>query len=393
MTSLVGKTIGSGTFGKVREGFHQLTNEKVAIKILEKDKIKDQADITRVMREIHILKIVRHPNIVQLYEIIETSKQLFLIMEYAPGGELFDYIVKKRRLQDGEACRFFHQILAGVEYLHKNKICHRDLKPENLLLDENMNIKIVDFGLSNTYKSETDTLKTACGSPCYASPEMIAGKRYLGLDTDIWSIGVILYAMTVGYLPFEDPDTNKLYKKILSCEYLVPGYVDKQAKDLMKHIMEIDPKKRFTINQIRLHPWYAKLTQNQLDGMIVGKDEIPILDQIKREMENSQSLQHLEGLDRIAQQVQMNKHNPVTATYYLLIKKYERNTDQNLVFGKFTRDKRIAEQQAQNEKRNSAKSNTNGSTGTIFVKQDTTKGGNSNSIGVIQEHYSDLVTE
>lgn len=101
------------------------------------------------------------------------------------------------------------------------------MKPENLLLDENMNIKIVDFGLSNTYKTENDTLKTACGSPCYASPEMIAGKRYFGLDTDIWSLGVILYAMTVGYLPFEDADTNKLYKKILSCEYLVPGYVEK----------------------------------------------------------------------------------------------------------------------------------------------------------------------
>ena len=192
-----------------------LTSEKVAIKILEKDKIKEQADITRVMREIQILKIVRHPNIVQLYEIIETSRQLFLIMEFVSGGELFNYIVKKKRLENREACRFFHQILAGIEYLHSIKICHRDLKPENLLLDENMNIKIVDFGLSNTYKKSSDTLKTACGSPCYASPEMIAGKRYLGLDTDLWSLGVITYAMTVGYLPFEDPDTNKLYKKIL----------------------------------------------------------------------------------------------------------------------------------------------------------------------------------
>lgn len=323
----VGKTIGSGTFGKVREGIHQLTQEKVAIKILEKDKIKDQADITRVMREIHILKIVRHPNIVQLYEIIETSKQLFLIMEYASGGELFDHIVKKRRLQDGEACRFFHQILAGIEYLHRNRICHRDLKPENLLLDENMNIKIVDFGLSNTYKGERDLLKTACGSPCYASPEMIAGKRYNGLDTDLWSLGVILYAMTVGYLPFEDPDTNKLYKKILSCEYLVPGYVDKQAKDLMKHIMQIDPKKRYKIEDIRAHPWYAKLSPNQLDGIVIGKDEIPLLEQIKLEMESSPNLQFLEGLDRVIEQVKNNKHNPVTATYYLLIKKYERNTD------------------------------------------------------------------
>ena len=140
--------------------------------------------------------------------------------------------------------------MAGIEYLHKKKICHRDSKPENLLLDENMNIKIVDFGLSNTYKSPTDTLKTACGSPCYASPEMIAGKRYLGLDTDFWSLGVILYAMTVGYLPFEDPDTNKLYKKILSCDFLIPGYVEKPCKELIKCLLQTDPKQRYKIDDV-----------------------------------------------------------------------------------------------------------------------------------------------
>ena len=334
------------------------------------------------MREIHILKIVRHPNIVQLYEIIETSKQLFLIMEYASGGELFEYIVKKRRLQDSEACRFFHQILAGIEYLHKIKVCHRDLKPENLLLDENMNIKIVDFGLSNTYKQEKDTLKTACGSPCYASPEMIAGKRYHGLDTDLWSLGVILYAMTVGYLPFEDSDTNKLYKKILSCEYLVPGYVDKQAKDMMKHIMQSDPKQRYKIKDIKAHSWYCKVSQNQLDGMIIGQDEIPILDQIKLEMSSSPNLQSLDGMDRIVEQVKNNKHNPVTATYYLLIKKYERNTDQNLVFGKFTRDKRLLDQQRLSESRR-ADADKQASTGSIKIIQNPKQGGQSNSIAVI----------
>ena len=135
--------------------------------------------------------------------------------------------------------------MAGIEYLHSIKVCHRDLKPENLLLDENMNIKIVDFGLSNTYKKPTDTLKTACGSPCYASPEMIAGKRYLGLDTDLWSLGVITYAMTVGYLPFEDPDTNKLYKKILDSQYVMPGYVEKSAKEMIRGLLMTDPNLRF----------------------------------------------------------------------------------------------------------------------------------------------------
>jgi len=132
-------------------------------------------------------------------------------MEYIEGGELFNYIVSKTRLREKEACKFFQQIISGIEYIHKLKICHRDLKPENLLLDKNKNIKIIDFGLSNTYKSG-NTLKTACGSPCYAAPEVVAGKRYHGLMIDIWSSGVILFAMICGYLPFEDPNTGKLYK-------------------------------------------------------------------------------------------------------------------------------------------------------------------------------------
>ena len=169
--------IGEGTFGKVRKGQHKLTKESVAIKILEKNRICDVTDVERVAREIHILKLIRHPNIVQLYEIIETPGQLYLIMEFASGGELFDYIVKKTRIPEKEACKFFQQIIAGVEYIHSLNIVHRDLKPENLLLDHNNNIKIVDFGLSNTF-SKNEYLKTACGSPCYAAPEMIAGLKY-----------------------------------------------------------------------------------------------------------------------------------------------------------------------------------------------------------------------
>lgn len=156
--------------------------------------------------------------------------------------------------------------------MHKIKICHRDLKPENLLLDENMNIKIVDFGLSNTYKKSTDTLKTACGSPCYASPEMIAGKRYLGLDTDLWSLGVILYAMTVGYLPFEDPDTNKLYKKILDSQYTMPNYVEKPCREMIRNLLMTDPSKRFKLLDIKNHHWFTQCSSVKLCGIEVGKD-------------------------------------------------------------------------------------------------------------------------
>jgi 5'-AMP-activated protein kinase catalytic alpha subunit len=225
---LLSKTIGKGTFGKVKLGIHNSTGEKVAVKILEKDKIQDVNDVERVAREIHILKMIRHPNIIQLYEIIETPKQLYLIMEYVSGGELFDYIVKNHRVKEPMAVKFFHQITAGIEYLHKLNIVHRDLKPENMLLDADMNIKIVDFGLSNTYK-DGQTLKTACGSPCYAAPEMIAGKRYLGSQVDIWSSGVILFALICGYLPFEDPNTTQLYKKILNGDFNIPKYVSTDA--------------------------------------------------------------------------------------------------------------------------------------------------------------------
>lgn len=163
------------------------------------------------------------------------------------------------------------------------RICHRDLKPENLLLDDKCNIKIVDFGLSNTYK-EGETLKTACGSPCYAAPEMIAGKRYNGLTSDIWSSGIILYAMSCGYLPFEDPNTNKLYKKILNCDYLIPGFISSGCKELIRKILNTDPAHRYTIKDIRSHDWFNQVKCNDLEGIVVGKDRIPIIDDALNQM-------------------------------------------------------------------------------------------------------------
>ena len=160
-----------------------------------------------------------------------------------PGGELFDYIVKNQRLKEVEACKFFQQIISGIMYLHELGIVHRDMKPENLLLDYDGQIKLVDFGLSNTYKPN-ETLKTACGSPCYAAPEMIAGEAYHGARVDVWSCGVILFAMVCGYLPFEDPDTNILYKKILDGKFEIPSWVTDRCRDLMNKILNIDPDER-----------------------------------------------------------------------------------------------------------------------------------------------------
>lgn len=196
-------------------------------------------------------------------------------MEYASGKELFDYIVLKQRLTEIEACKFFQQIVSGIEYLHKLKIVHRDLKPENLLLDHKKEIKIADFGLSNLY-SKGELLKTACGSPCYAAPEMIAGKRYSGLMVDIWSSGIILYAMLCGYLPFEDKNNDVLYKKITDGKFTIPSYVSEQAADLIRRILNTDPTKRININNIRNHPWFNITNSSVYEGLLICYHVIPV---------------------------------------------------------------------------------------------------------------------
>jgi 5'-AMP-activated protein kinase catalytic alpha subunit len=311
----MGKTIGEGTFGKVKLGTHSLTGEKVAIKILEKDRIKDTADVERVAREIHILQLIRHPNIIQLYEIIETPKQLYLIMEFASGGELFDYIVANTRVKERVACKFFQQILAGVDYIGKLGIVHRDLKPENLLLEHDDNIKIVDFGLGNTYKPG-EKLKTACGSPCYAAPEMIAGKEYDGLKADIWSCGIILFALVCGYLPFEDPNTSELYKKILNGEPKCAEFVSEECQDLILRILTKDPEERYTIAQIRGHPWFRQVTQTIDQGIIVGLHRIAWDPEVLRYSEEC----GFRG-EQVRSALEANRHNQATTTYYLLLRR------------------------------------------------------------------------
>lgn len=305
---VLSKTIGQGTFGKVKLALHSPTNEKVAIKILEKKKLKDSSDIERISREIKILKKLSHQNIVQLYEVIETSECILLILEYACGGELFDYIVAHGRLSEEQAVRFYHQILDATEYIHQHKVVHRDLKPENLLLDEKNNIKLADFGLSNTYINDQE-MDTPCGSPCYAAPEMVSGKSYKGLSVDIWSSGVVLYAMVCGFLPFEDPSTPILYQKIISGKYEEPEWLSEEVKDLMKKIMNTNPLHRYGIEDIRRHPWMAKgrLEKEELTGI----DESVIRDMASFGAESNKVMTFLEG----------NLKNSLTTLYFLLAKR------------------------------------------------------------------------
>ena len=256
---LIKNTLGSGTFGKVKLGIHIPSKKKVAVKILEKSKMTEKDDQIRLEREFEMLAQFNHPNLIMVTEIFESNNNYYTVMDYCEGGELFNYIVKKKYLSELEASFFYYQIISGLEYIHSLGIVHRDLKPENLLLTKDHILKIIDFGLSNYFKEgQNDLLYTPCGSPCYASPEMVSGNNYDGVMIDIWSTGIILFAMLCGYLPFEDKNNEKLFKKIAECKIEYPEYLSETALDLLKRIIVPNPKKRITINEIKKHPFYLK---------------------------------------------------------------------------------------------------------------------------------------
>ena len=313
---ILGDKIGEGTFGIVRLATHILTGEKVAIKILDKRKITEDVDKEHVEREIKILKMLRHTNIVHLFYVIQNSTSISLIMEYSSGKDLFDYLAAKKRLSEMEACGLFQQLISGLDYLHKLKVAHRDLKPENLLLDhEHKNIKLVDFGLSNIYHSN-ELLSTSCGSPSYAAPEMLNSKEYDGSKVDIWSSGIILFAMICGYLPFEDKDKDNLYKKIQAGVFSIPSFVSEQARDLIQRILVTDPTKRMTIHHIKNHPWFNLINPkiNVNEGLLIKVVVIPIDEDLVTKMEEFSYKKEVVRANVLA-----NKLNHITTTYYLLL--------------------------------------------------------------------------
>ncbi|KAK7739180.1 Protein kinase [Cytospora paraplurivora] len=250
------KTLGEGSFGKVKLAVHRGTGQQVALKIISRKKLISRDMAGRVEREIEYLQLLRHPHIIKLYTVIKTSTEIIMVLEYA-GGELFDYIVQHGRMEEDEARRFFQQMLCAVEYCHRHKIVHRDLKPENLLLDDHLNVKIADFGLSNIM-TDGNFLKTSCGSPNYAAPEVIGGKLYAGPEVDVWSCGVILYVLLVGRLPFDDEHIPSLFAKIARGTYAVPRWMSPGAATLINRMLQVNPVQRATIPEIRLDPWFMK---------------------------------------------------------------------------------------------------------------------------------------
>lgn len=250
------KTLGEGSFGKVKLAIHQVSGQQVALKIISRRKLITRDMAGRIEREIQYLQLLRHPHIIKLYTVITTPSEIVMVLEYA-GNELFDYIVQNGKMAEDKARKFFQQIVCAVEYCHRHKIVHRDLKPENLLLDEQLNVKIADFGLSNIM-TDGNFLKTSCGSPNYAAPEVISGKLYAGPEVDVWSCGVILYVLLVGRLPFDDEYIPALFRKIAQGNYTVPPYLSQGAVRLIKRILQVNPMNRITIQEIRQDPWFTK---------------------------------------------------------------------------------------------------------------------------------------
>ncbi|KAF9602448.1 hypothetical protein IFM89_027577 [Coptis chinensis] len=374
----LGKTLGIGSFGKVKIAEHALTGHKVAIKILNRRKIKNMemeekgtptipqnihvpygavkmytsdflTRMIKVRREIKILRLFMHPHIIRLYEVIETQADIYVVMEYVKSGELFDYIVEKGRLQEDEARNFFQQIISGVEYCHRNMVVHRDLKPENLLLDSRSNVKIADFGLSNIMR-DGHFLKTSCGSPNYAAPEVISGKLYLtGPEVDVWSCGVILYALLCGTLPFDDENIPNLFKKIKVCPasipmdvwyiypirhvlllggiYTLPSPLSAGARDLIPRLLVVDPMKRMTIPEIRQHTWFQAHLPRYLavpppDTLQQAKniDKDILLEVIKMGFDRNQ----------LTESLRSRVQNEATVAYYLLMDNRFRATSGSL---------------------------------------------------------------
>ncbi|XP_078792182.1 serine/threonine-protein kinase MARK2 isoform X21 [Oryzias latipes] len=305
------KTIGKGNFAKVKLARHVLTGKEVAVKIIDKTQL-NSSSLQKLFREVRIMKLLNHPNIVKLFEVIETDKTLYLVMEYASGGEVFDYLVAHGRMKEKEARAKFRQIVSAVQYCHQKCIVHRDLKAENLLLDAEMNIKIADFGFSNEF-TLGNKLDTFCGSPPYAAPELFQGKKYDGPEVDVWSLGVILYTLVSGSLPFDGQNLKELRERVLRGKYRIPFYMSTDCENLLKKFLILNPSKRGSLEQIMRDRW-----------MNVGYEEEELKPYIEPQPDYKDPrrtdvmLQMGYSQEEIKDSLVNQKYNEVMATYLLL---------------------------------------------------------------------------
>uniref|UniRef100_A0A0A9XVD0 non-specific serine/threonine protein kinase n=1 Tax=Lygus hesperus TaxID=30085 RepID=A0A0A9XVD0_LYGHE len=325
-TYKVERKIGEGGFAKVRLASHLLTGEKVAIKIMEKATLG--RDLSRVLSEVEALKNLTHQHITQVYEVIETDEVIYIVMEYCSGGELFDYIVNNKRLCESEARGFFRQILSAVAFLHNRGYAHRDLKPENILLDSDHNLKLIDFGLcAKPTGGISVCLKTACGSLNYAAPELLLGVRYVGSQADVWSLGVLLYALLCGALPFDDSGgkIGELPQKIIHGHYEEPEHLSELSRDILRGMLQKNPRQRLTTEQLLNHKW---VTLECYDPVCY----LPIYEHHERDDHILQILADYNNLTIQAawQRLSSWVYDHFTATYLLLLHKKRKGLPFNL---------------------------------------------------------------
>lgn len=257
----LGKTLGSGSFSKVKLGQDD-SGKQYAVKIIDKEQLVREHMEEQLKREISIMRMLNHPNIVKLFDVLQTQNHIYLVLELVTGGELFDRIVQAKKFDENTGRRFFQQLIVALHFCHRNGVAHRDLKPENLLVDDRDNIKITDFGLANLQKGDpgaaANLLSTVCGTPNYVAPEVLKEEGYNGLVADVWSCGVILFVMLAGYLPFDDPHLNVLFQKIERGDYRMSKIFSDGAKDIIGKMLTVDPKKRVTMDEVMKHPWFTK---------------------------------------------------------------------------------------------------------------------------------------
>ncbi|KAJ1394314.1 Serine/threonine-protein kinase, active site [Sesbania bispinosa] len=256
----IGRTIGEGTFAKVKFARNSETGEPVALKILDKEKVLKHKMAEQIRREIATMKLIKHPNVVQLHEVMGSKTKIYIVLEFVTGGELFDKIVNHGRMGEKEARRYFQQLINAVDYCHSRGVYHRDLKPENLLLDVCGNLKVSDFGLSALSQQVRDDglLHTTCGTPNYVAPEVLEDRGYDGATADLWSCGVILFVLLAGYLPFDDSNLLNLYKKISAAEFTCPPWISFSSRKLITRILDPNPMTRITIPEILHDEWFKK---------------------------------------------------------------------------------------------------------------------------------------
>jgi len=342
--------LGEGGFAEVHLAEHRPTGMKVAIKIMSKANLKSMGDLHRAYREIDAMKrLGSHQHVCQLYQVVENDENIYLVLEHISGGELFDYIVSREKLSEKESRSFFRQIVSAVAYIHSKGLAHRDLKPENMLLDGNNSIKIIDFGLA----SDPDTslmmpLATCCGSPAYAAPELISGKNYFGAEADIWSLGVVLYGLLNGFLPFdieEDEPTYLLYDKIKLGEFEVPDWLSQGSLKMLTRLLTVNPEARVTTKDLLAHPWLSEGYGNPVEYKSpLSKEKLE-----PRIVEELADYYHSENDGSMSQLVKEFQYDSLTAHYFLLYKLRQKTPRPKVTFKTPVRPKTTSKIQKENQ--------------------------------------------